>query len=964
MLRPLLLLLLVQDLLAQDPRAVLPPEPPRPAASEDWLVAPASWPARLCASPDGRGVVLTNGLVRREVRVVEGAATVALDSLGPDGGAASAVLRSVRPEARIVLDGVEHAVGGLLGQRNHAFLTPEVQASLERDPSALQLVGWEQVPVAEPFGWARPRHHAADAAWPPAGVGLRLDFAFDPAALLRAGLEAASGRMDSAVGREELLGQTFTTAQEAWSVLSPPDREVQFEGEGKWGEIHAPANAHCAAERPLPEGTALVEVVVDAGTDRGKSWGPGMALDFGDRVLKLNLRPAGGGYDGAPRFGAFDGARELDQLGGRERLSLDAPWTLRMRRAGGVWHLEARRAGESWRHLHEVDLGEVRTPRAVRVGKLDPSGAPRSYSTPGEEGRCRILEVRAYGELEGSGLAALEQRVRDLARVRVSVHHELYDGLPCVAKWLTVTNGSDRTLTLDRFTSEVLAVVEGESRVETRDGVTFRTPNLWVETDYATGGANENGQRWSVHWKIDPLYETQVNYLRQTPCLLECEPSVGPAQDLEPGETFQSFRSFVLVHDSEDRARNGLARCRMYRTLAPWVTENPLMMHVRFADEESVRRAVDQCAEVGFELVILTFGSGFNMEDDSPEYLAKMRGYADYARSKGVEIGGYSLLSSRSIGGGNDVVSPPGQRPAHGSCPALTSPWGQEYYRKLGAFFPATGFTLLEHDGPYPGDFDITPRPPLQKGYEDSQWVQFWIAADFYRWCREQGIYTNTPDWYHLNGSTKSAMGYREVNWSLPRADQVLHTRQNIFDGTWTKTPTMGWMFVPLTQYHGGGAAATVEPLHEHLDHYERMLSSNLGAGVQACYRGPRLYDTDDTRALVAREVAWFKEHRAILESDIDHGASRRADGRDLDWMLHVGPTLDTPGMLVVWNPLAHPVRRTLEVDLTYTGLRGACVAARDGGDGETLQIAGDGTVRVLVEVPAGGRTAVTFTRP
>ncbi|MBL6720567.1 MAG: alpha-galactosidase [Planctomycetes bacterium] len=742
MVPPLLLLLLP---LAQDPSVLLPPEPSSPAASEDWLVAPASWPARLCASPDGRGVVLTNGLVRREVRVVDGAATVALDSLVRGGGPGSAVLRSVRPEARLVLDGVEHAVGGLLGQRNHAFLTPEVQASLEPDPSALQLVGWEQVPVAEPFGWARPRHHAAGAAWPPAGVGLRLDFAFDAEALQRAGLEQAAS---------------------------------------------------------------------------------------------------------------------------------------------------------------------------------------------------------------------------DLARVRVSIHHELYDGLPCVAKWLTVTNGSDQSLTLDRFTSEVLAVVEGESRVETRDGVNFRTPNLWVETDYATGGANENGQRWSVHWKLDPLYESQVNYLRQTPCLLECGPGVGPSQDLEPGETFQSFRSFVLVHDSEDRARNGLARCRMYRTLAPWVTENPLMMHVRYADEESVRRAIDQCAEVGFEMVILTFGSGFNMEDDSPEHLAKMRGYADYARSKGVEIGGYSLLSSRSIGGGNDVVSPPGQQPAHGSCPALASPWGQEYYRKLHAFFPATGFTLLEHDGPYPGDFDITPRPPLQKGYEDSQWVQFWIAADFYRWCREQGIYTNTPDWYHLNGSTKSAMGYREVNWSLPRADQVLHTRQNIFDGTWTKTPTMGWMFVPLTQYHGGGAAATVEPLHEHLDHYGRMLSSNLGAGVQACYRGPRLYDTEQTRALVASEVAWFKEHRAILESDIDHGASRRADGRDLDWMLHVGPTLDTPGMLVVWNPLEQPVRRTLEVDLTYTGLRGSCMAARDGGDAQALEIAGDGAVRVTVEVPAGGRTAVTFTRP
>ena len=72
----------------------------------------------------------------------------------------------------------------------------------------------------------------------------------------------------------------------------------------------------------------------------------------------------------------------------------------------------------------------------------------------------------------------------------------------------------------------------------------------------------------------------------------------------------------------------------------------------------------------------------------------------------------------------------------------------------------------------------------------------------------------------------------------------------------------MGWMFVPLTQYQGGGAAATIEPLDEHLDHYERMLVSNLALGVQACYRGPRLYDTDRTKAMVKGWVCWFKAHR------------------------------------------------------------------------------------------------------
>ncbi len=145
----------------------------------------------------------------------------------------------------------------------------------------------------------------------------------------------------------------------------------------------------------------------------------------------------------------------------------------------------------------------------------------------------------------------------------------------------------------------------------------------------------------------------------------------------------------------------------------------------------------------------------------------------------------------------------------------------------------------------------MTARPPLQKGLDDSQWVQWRIISDFYKWCRANGVYLNVPDYYYLAGSNKCGMGYRETNWSLPRAQQVIHTRQNIYDGTWTKTPSMGWMFVPLTQYHGGGAAATIEPLDQHRDHYERMLASNLALGVQACYRGPRLYDTDRTKTMV-----------------------------------------------------------------------------------------------------------------
>ncbi len=557
------------------------------------------------------------------------------------------------------------------------------------------------------------------------------------------------------------------------------------------------------------------------------------------------------------------------------------------------------------------------------------------------------------------GVALRMDYERTGSPVAVSVHYELYDGIPCFSKWITVHNRGAQAVTVDRFASEVLAAVEHSSIVESR-GVALPTPDLLVETDYAFGGMTAaNTSRFSVHWETDPDYSSQVSYRRVTPCLLEVKPTIGPAQTIEPGGTFESFHAFVLVPDSTDRERLGLSQRRMYRTIAPWVTENPLMMHVRYSDWDTVKNAIDQCAEVGFEMVILTFGSGFNIENDSPEYLAEMRRYADYARSKGIEIGGYSLLSSRHVqpDGDNCVHPETGETrgTTHGSCPALASGWGQAYFAKLYRFYEESGFALLEHDGSYPGDLDAAARPPLQKGVEDSRWVQWRIIADFYRWCRGRGIYLNVPDYYYLSGSTKCGMGYREVNWSLPRAQQVLHTRQNIFDGTWQKTPSMGWMFVPLTQYHGGGAAAVIEPLVEHLDHYERMLYCNLALGVQACYRGPRLYDAPQTRDLVKKWVDWYREYRDILESDVIHG--RRADGRDVDWVLHVNPRLDRKGMLVAFNPLPEVVTRRLRVNLYYTGLVEVARVRHENGEPVQHPLARDYTIELDVTVPAEGMT-------
>lgn len=687
----------------------------------DWLLDGSAYQASVEHDENKNEVVVSNGLIARTFRVSPNAATVGFDNLMTG----QSIIRGVKPEALVTIDGIVYEVGGLTGQPNYAFLRPEWIDLLKANPDAMRFAGMEVGTPEARMAWKQVRHHAPDVEWPPKGVSLRMDYR-------------------------------------------------------------------------MPEGC----------------------------------------------------------------------------QADGV---------------------------------------------------------------------------------EVSVHYELYDGVPVLCKWISVHNNTDRSVRLNSFTSETLAAVEYGSAVEDR-GVGFSPPNIHVETDYAFSGMTAaNTARHSVHWVSDPQYMSQVNWLRQNPCLLEVRPTIGPDTAIAPSGTFESFRAFILPFDSYDRERNGLAQRRMYRTIAPWITENPLMMHVRWSDWKSVKNAIDQCVEVGFEMVILTFGSGFNIEDESEDYLAQMKQYSDYAKSKGIEIGGYSLLASRSVGGGNDVVMPPGQSPTFGNSPCIGSPWGQDYFRKLYQFYEKTGFMLLEHDGSYPGDVCTSTDHPGHEGHDDSRWTQWKTISDFYQWCRGQGIYLNIPDYYYLAGSNKCGMGYREVNWSLPRAQQVIHTRQNIFDGAWQKTPSMGWMFVPLTQYHGGGAAATIEPLSEHLDHYQRMIESNLGGGVQACYRGPRLFDTDETRAMVKSQVDWFKTHRNVLEGDIIH--LHRADGRDIDYWLNVNPGGKEKGLLMVYNPLDREVKKTINVPLYYTGLTNKARIRHEGGTAKEYALRRDYSIDLDVTVPASGST-------
>ena len=89
---------------------------------------------------------------------------------------------------------------------------------------------------------------------------------------------------------------------------------------------------------------------------------------------------------------------------------------------------------------------------------------------------------------------------------------------------------------------------------------------------------------------------------------------------------FQSFRVHELVVASSDRERFNLALKRKMRLLAPHTQENPIFFHMISQNSTLFRDVVDQMADVGFEMIIYSFGSGFDLESNNETYLEQVGG--------------------------------------------------------------------------------------------------------------------------------------------------------------------------------------------------------------------------------------------------------------------------------------------------------------------------------------------------
>ena len=894
----------------------------------DWLIDPTPFKATVAEDHAKHELVLENGLTRRTVRLVPNAATIDYQNLV----SGEQILRATGPEARVTINDTAYNIGGLEGQPVQNYLKREWVDGLHSDPSAYRFLEWREEPMAARFPWKKhPEWLARDLPWPAPGKQVTLRFV--PPTV-------SPGRL---AGKILFDDRFIGPLQSVWKTqVSDKNPRSSFSNEGKAGEIYTPPDTAVYAARPWPAEAVAAEVTVDAGDDdQSNAWGPGLALITPDRVVSFVARPNQRKFEinGTIQATGFDRAQ---------------PVRLRVRLSGKLASCEASQSGKAFQAIATVDCPQM--PTALRVGKVGQAGGGRDY--PGAKGeplvRCHVSRVTLYGAEPAN--QPLAPGRADLPEI--DVHYAIYDGIPLIEKWVTVRNTTDKPIRVNRLVSEMLKANETEAIADPNINIELST--LYVESDYAYLAMNaKSANKQAVKWLTDTNYDTQTSYFFEAPCRLEVAPEFGPDADVTAGATLTSVRAFELFRDATDRERRGLAQRRLYRTVAPWSQENPVMVHLIASDPVKIRKIIDQAAEVGVEMIILSFGSGMDMESRDLGYQARYKEVADYARSKGIVIGAYSLLASRGAATAADNCRGPGNRIRYGVMPCLGAQWGQNYLAQIKSFLRNTGFRVFENDGSYPGDTCAATDHPGHHGLADSQWVQFHAIAELYQWCRANGVYLNVPDWYILNGSSKVAMGYKEGNWSLPRAEQEIIERQNIFDSTWEKTSSMGWMMVPLTEYGGGGAAATIEPLCDHLDHYEARLANLFGSGTQACYRGPRIYDTDATKAVVKKWVSFYKAHREVLDGDMIH--LRRPDGRDWDGFVHVNPQGKEKGLAFFYNPLPEAITRQIRVPLYYAGLSATARASIEGATPTTVQLDRSETATFEVRIPAYNRTWVVF---
>lgn len=487
--------------------------------------------------------------------------------------------------------------------------------------------------------------------------------------------------------------------------------------------------------------------------------------------------------------------------------------------------------------------------------------------------------------------------------VTVTVRYEIYDGIPVICKRLTVKNTGDDEIQIDNIFTDVMEITEN------RD-------TLFVDSDF-----NSTTQFYGLE-----LSKYAKNYARYHYDVLEVAPLYRMNEKLKKDESVSSITAYELLFGSDYYENRLIEVKEMYRRIAPWCTDNVLFFHLISNNSRTIRKAVDQCAEIGLEMIIQSFGSGVNMESDSNRYLSRIKSAYDYGHKKGLRMGAYTLAYVKNYRPvkGDEALNHDGSH----ICRCLACDWAEKYMKNVIRFIGRTGADAVEIDGPYGMLMCSGGKTHRHDDFTDSQYKQ-WKASvvEWYNELKSRGIYINAPDWHFLNGINRCGVGYEEIAFSEKRAEQLVTSRIYYYKGTFDKNPSQSWGFLPLNVYHGGGAGAQFFPTEQNAFEFDWALAQLTASGVWPTIRGKKVYDSETGKEIFKKWVTIFKKYRRVLNGTTVHFMPPRIDTSRpdrttcIDAIMNQLPYGDERGFVMFFNQTDKERTEEITLPVYYTGL-------------------------------------------
>lgn len=513
--------------------------------------------------------------------------------------------------------------------------------------------------------------------------------------------------------------------------------------------------------------------------------------------------------------------------------------------------------------------------------------------------------MTAAGQYPPSGKAVVVtyRSKKGCPSVTVCVRYEIYDGIPVIMKLITLKNDGNEDITVDNISTDILEIKDNRDM-------------LFADSDY-NSTTDFIGLDFTKYAK---------NYARYHFDVLEFAPLYRMNVKLSPAKTLDSITAFELLFGTDFYEHRLIEVKEMYRKIAPWCTDNALFFHLISNSSRAIRKAADQCAEVGLEMIIQSFGSGVKMESGNEHYLNRIRKAYDYGHSKGLRMGAYTLAYVKNYRPvrGHEALNHDGSH----ICRCLACEWAEKYMQNVVRFIDKTGADAVEIDGPYGMMLCSGGKTHLHEDFTDSQYKQWKVSVcDWYRELKSRGIYINAPDWHFLNGTNRSGVGYEEIAFSEKRDEQLITSRIYYYKGTFSKNPSQGWGFLPLNVYHGGGKDAQFFPTDKNAFEFDWALAQLTAAGVWPTIRGKKVYDCETGKQIMKKWVGIFKKYRHILNGITVHFLPPRIDTANparttcIDAIMNQLPYGTDRGFLMFFNQTDAERTEEITVPLFYTGL-------------------------------------------